>query len=107
MVFDNHSAQKSSDLPLFTNGMPALLYKKAGNHITLFGHSVPNEEWIITKKDRYVFQKRSLCFFYRVIMEKISAEKNTSTKLQHPFSLGTGKVVLSGQIISSLNSCFN
>lgn len=44
LVLDNHSAQKRSELPLFTNGMPALLYK-SNNHITLFGQSVPDKEW--------------------------------------------------------------
>lgn len=42
LVFDNDS--ESSELPLFTNGMSALLYK-ADNRITLFGQSVPVEEW--------------------------------------------------------------
>lgn len=42
LVFDNDN--ESSELPLFTNGMSALLYK-ADNRITLFGQSVPVEEW--------------------------------------------------------------
>lgn len=41
LVFDNDN--ETSDLPLFTNGMSALLYK-ANNHIMLFGQSVPVEE---------------------------------------------------------------
>ncbi len=43
LVFNNSSESVSSDLPLFTNGMSALLYK-ADNRITLFGQSVPVEE---------------------------------------------------------------
>ncbi len=43
LVFDNDN--ESSDLPLFTNEMSALLCK-TNNHIALFGQSVPNEEWI-------------------------------------------------------------
>lgn len=44
LVFHNDPDSESSGLPLFTNGMSALLCR-ANNHITLFGQSVPNEEW--------------------------------------------------------------
>ena len=44
LVFDNSADSNGSDLPLFTNGMPTLLYK-ANNQITLFGKSVPDKEW--------------------------------------------------------------
>ncbi|RYY14828.1 MAG: AraC family transcriptional regulator [Chitinophagaceae bacterium] len=40
----------TSDLPLFTNGMPALLYQtdNAGLHqVTVFGDSIPQENWKI------------------------------------------------------------
>jgi AraC-like DNA-binding protein len=42
LVFDNDL--ENADLPLFTNGMPAMLCK-ANNRIALFGQSVPNEAW--------------------------------------------------------------
>ncbi len=43
LVFDP-AASESSDLPLFTNGMAALVCK--GNQdLTLFGESVPDKEW--------------------------------------------------------------
>lgn len=42
LVFDNNN--ESSDLPLFTNGMSALICKK-DDHTTLFGQSVPDAEW--------------------------------------------------------------
>jgi len=45
LVFNNFSENKSSDLPLFTNGMPALLCK-GDNNIRLFGQSVPDKELI-------------------------------------------------------------
>lgn len=41
-VFD-HDIGESSDLPLFTNGMAALVCKSG--HITFFGESVPDTEW--------------------------------------------------------------
>lgn len=49
LVLDGFSSFRSSDLPLFTNGMPALLYstEKKSNEITLFGHSVPDEKWTV------------------------------------------------------------
>lgn len=42
LVFDA-AADESSDLPLFTNGMAALVFKSG--HITLYGQSVPDKEW--------------------------------------------------------------
>lgn len=44
LTFDNNPDSESSELPLFTNGMPILLCK-TDNRITLFGQSVPDEEW--------------------------------------------------------------
>lgn len=45
LVLDRHShGNESPDLPLFTNGMSALICK-ADNHISLFGQSVPGKEW--------------------------------------------------------------
>lgn len=43
LVFDTSPVSESSDLPLFTNGMSALLCK-ADNRITIFGQSVPAGE---------------------------------------------------------------
>ncbi len=42
LVFDPDTG-KSSDLPLFTNGMAALVCKD--QELTLFGESVPDKEW--------------------------------------------------------------
>jgi AraC-like DNA-binding protein len=46
LVFDSCSDTEGSDLPLFTKGMPTLLFKTEGNdnQITLFGQSVPDEK---------------------------------------------------------------
>ncbi len=43
LVFDDRAESESSDLPLVTNGMSALVCK--GNRIVLFGQSVPDKEW--------------------------------------------------------------
>lgn len=45
LVMDRHApGNESPGLPLFTNGMSALICK-ADNQISLFGQSVPAEEW--------------------------------------------------------------
>jgi AraC-like DNA-binding protein len=63
LVFDNDI--DSSDLPLFTNGMPALLYKACpnpsgtNNRITLFGQSVPVKEWTTENNET------TIAFFFK------------------------------------------
>jgi len=49
LVLDALPDTEDSDLPLFTKGMPALLYKTENNnhHITLFGQTVPEEKWMV------------------------------------------------------------
>lgn len=49
LVLEDFPDSKSSNLPLFTNGMPTLLCKaKSDKHgITLFGQSVPRKNWTI------------------------------------------------------------
>lgn len=50
LIVDGFSHSESSDLPLFTNGMPALVCETRNNkdlRITLFGQSVPSKDWII------------------------------------------------------------
>jgi AraC-like DNA-binding protein len=54
LVFDNGSESESSDLPLFINGMSALLCK-TNNRITLFGQSVPVEEWTTENNETIAF----------------------------------------------------
>jgi len=56
LVFDNCS--ESSELPLFTNGMSALLCK-VDNRIILFGQSVPIDE-LTTKKN-----ETTIAFFFK------------------------------------------
>lgn len=47
LVLENSPNSKSSNLPLFTKGMPALLLQveNDNHHITFFGQSVPDEKW--------------------------------------------------------------
>src|SRR5690606_22302085 len=51
LVLENTPNSESMDLPLFTEGMPALLCKTGNdnNRIALYGQSVPHKEWIIEK----------------------------------------------------------
>lgn len=56
LLLEHSSDAKSSDLPLFTAGMPALLYR-AGNStysITLFGQSVPDDKWEIENNEMLI-----------------------------------------------------
>jgi len=58
LVFDNSSESESSNLPLFTNGLSAL-QSKADNRITLFGQSVPDEEWTTENNET------TIAFFFK------------------------------------------
>jgi AraC-like DNA-binding protein len=58
LVFDNRRTGENATLPLFTNGMPALLYK-TNNCITIFGQSVPENEWN-AKEDETI-----IAFFFK------------------------------------------
>lgn len=69
LVFDNDS--ESSELPLFTNGMSALLYK-ANNRIALFGQSVPVEEWNETTI-AFFFKPFSLATIFKLSAKDLKA----------------------------------
>lgn len=47
LVLDSTDPPAPEDLPIFTNGMPALLCTSLNkeNHLSLFGKSVPTERW--------------------------------------------------------------
>jgi len=47
LILDSTDPPGPEDLPIFTNGMPALLctYQNKENHLTLFGKTVPTERW--------------------------------------------------------------
>lgn len=70
LVFDNDA--ESSGLPLFTNGMPALLYK-VDNRITLFGQSVPVEEWNETTI-AFFFKPFSLATIFKLSAKDLKAK---------------------------------
>lgn len=53
LVFGDHADIGSPDLPLFTKGVPALLYK-INNPVTLFGQSVPDEEWVTENNETVI-----------------------------------------------------
>ncbi|MBL7727767.1 MAG: helix-turn-helix transcriptional regulator [Dinghuibacter sp.] len=69
LVFDNET--ESSALPLFTNGMSALLCK-ANNHITLFGQTVPVEEWNETIA-AFFFRPFSLATVFKIPAQNLKA----------------------------------
>lgn len=70
LVFKNDS--ESSELPLFTNGMSTLLYK-ADNRITLFGQSVPVEEWNETTI-AFFFKPFSLATIFKLSAQDLKAK---------------------------------
>lgn len=70
LVFDNDS--ESSELPLFTNGMSALLYN-ANNRIALFGQSVPVEEWNETAIV-FFFKPFSLATIFKLSAKDLKAK---------------------------------
>ena len=47
LILDSTDPPEPEDLPIFTNGMPALLCtcQNKENHLTLFGKAVPTERW--------------------------------------------------------------
>jgi AraC-like DNA-binding protein len=49
LVLEGAGSPQPNDLPLVTNGMPALLYTSDSNHVTCFGQSVPDEALLIGK----------------------------------------------------------
>jgi AraC-like DNA-binding protein len=76
LVLNGVSKADNSDQPLFTNGMPALLYQtdNCSTHtITLFGKSIPSENWKIENNNTLV------AFFFKPFtlgtIFKLSAEE--------------------------------
>ena len=47
LILDTADPPRPEDLPIFTNGMPALLLtsQKQENHLSLYGKTVPTEKW--------------------------------------------------------------
>lgn len=79
LVFDNNSHGESSDLPLFTKGMPALLCKTENNNnsITIFGQSVPDEKWTVEGKDTliaFLFKPFSIGAIFKVPAKKLKEQ---------------------------------
>jgi|SRR5690606_6303457 len=82
LVFDNSSESESSDLPLFTNGMSALLCK-ADNRITLFGQSVPIDEWISENNETtiaFFFKPFALATIFKLSAQELK-EKSVELNL--------------------------
>ncbi len=74
LVFDNCS--ESSELPLFTNGMSALLCK-VDNRTTLFGQSVPIDEWTTENNETtiaFFFKPFSLATIFKLSAQDLKAK---------------------------------
>jgi AraC-like DNA-binding protein len=71
LVLEESKDDSPSDLPLFTNGMPALLceIKEGTNEFTLFGESIPSEKWEINPNTlliAFFFKPFSLTTIFRL-----------------------------------------
>ena len=76
LVLNNSSESESSDLPLFTNGMSALLCK-TNNSIILFGQSVPCEEWATENNATtiaFFFKPFSLATIFKLSAKDLKAK---------------------------------
>ncbi len=62
LILDGHSDSENSPLPLLTNSMPALICRIDDQNIevTLFGKSVPGENWVIKNPDQQI-----VAFFFK------------------------------------------
>lgn len=76
LVLDGFAEPGISNLPLVTQGMPALLCKESYNKctLTLFGKSVPPEQWEVgenTSIAAYFFKPFSMACFFNVDAKKL------------------------------------
>lgn len=101
LVCEDRSDAESSDLPLFTKGMPALLCRitKEGCQTTIFGRSVPDNKWAVERNATLIV------FFFKPFVLgtifKLSAQKmkENPIELDH---LGTSKTKRLNVQLSSL-----
>lgn len=114
MVFDNGSESESSDLPLFTNGMPALLCK-TDNRITLYGQSIPVNEWTTDNNETtiaFFFKPFALATIFKLSAQNLkekpielnlwNAQKAMALNIQLYHSKATqGKIETLGHFILS------
>jgi AraC-like DNA-binding protein len=98
LVFDNNANGQSSDLPLFTNGMSALLFKSE-SHITLFGQTVPGYEWATENYETMI------AFFFKPFalstIFKLSAQELKDGPVELSFWNPRKSVALSSQLYQS------
>ena len=72
LVVNGSPRFRASDLPLFSNGMPALFYQSdnASSHqLTIFGKSIPDEKWCIednTTLIAFLFKPFSLAPLFKI-----------------------------------------
>ena len=72
LVVNGDANVSSSDLPLVSSGMSALLYESsepASHHLTLFGTSIPQERWTTNSKKLligYLFRPFALAPMFRM-----------------------------------------
>jgi AraC-like DNA-binding protein len=98
LVVNGNPRFKASDLPLFSNGMPALFYQfnnTSSHQLTIFGKSIPDEKWIIDESTTliaFLFKPFSLAPLFKISAKDLkdnaielplwNAQKSMTLRLQ-------------------------
>jgi AraC-like DNA-binding protein len=98
LVVNGSPRFKATDLPLFSNGMPALLYQSdntSSHQLTIYGESIPDEIWDIddsTTLIAFLFRPFSLSPMFKVPAKELkenpielhrwNAQKSMALRLQ-------------------------
>lgn len=105
LVVNGNPKFKASDLPLFSNGMPALFYQtdNASSHqLTIYGESIPDEKWNIDEKTTliaFLFRPFSLAPLFKISarelkehpieLQRWNAQKSMALRLQLIHAMST------------------
>lgn len=103
LVLENVPNPEVSNLPLFTQGMPALLCRlENDNHqLTLFGQNVPDESWVIEEN------KTLIAFFFKPFalgtIFKLSAKELKEKPIELNLWNPQKAIALQHQLVTSLS----
>jgi AraC-like DNA-binding protein len=109
LVINGSPRFKASDLPLFSNGMPALFYQtdNASSHqLIIYGDSIPDEKWNIEENTTliaFLFRPFSLAPLFKISAKQLkdkaielqlwNAQKSMALRLQLIHSRSTERKV--------------
>jgi len=107
LVVNGSPRFKASDLPLFSNGMPALFYQtdNASFHqLTIFGKSIPDEKWCIednTTVIAFLFKPFSLAPLFKIAAKALAAKNLKDQAIDLPLWNAQKSMALRLQLIHS------